>query len=118
MKKIFMPLVFCLTIIFSSASAQDIYASSKDGYDYYVMTETVDKREFTTNVNGKNYPVTEVTVNVKKIRAGELVAIQHWKFASINYRTWQYSIDDTEHGSFSSLNSMYAQEILEATGKW
>ncbi|MBR1647457.1 MAG: hypothetical protein IJ685_11880 [Selenomonadaceae bacterium] len=116
--KFFAVLFFSLMMIFSSASAKDIYASSNDGCDYYVMTETVDKREFTTNVSGKNYPVTEVTVNVKKIRAGELVAIQHWKFTSINYRTWQYSIDDTERGSFSSLKSMYAQKILETTGMW
>ena len=118
MKKFFLPLVFCLTIIFSSASAQDIYASSKDGCDYYVMTETVNERNYTTNVNGKNYPVKEVSVNVKKVRGGEPVKIQHWKFASINYRTWQYIIDDTEHGSFSSVNSLYAQKILETTGKW
>ena len=118
MRKIFLTLIFCLTLIFSSASAQDIYASSKDGYDYYVMTETINERNFTTNVDGKNYPVKEVTVNVKKVYDGALVKVQHWKFTSFNYRTWQYSIDDTERGSFSSIKSMYAQEILEATGKW
>ena len=118
MRKVFLPLVFCLTMIFSSASAQDVFATSKDGYDYYVMTETINELNYTTNVNGKNYPVKEVTVNVKKVYDGALVAVQHWKFGSFNYRTWTYTIDDTERGSFSSVNSMYAQEILEATGKW
>lgn len=116
--KFFTALTVFLLMIFSAASAQDVFATSKDGYDYYVMTETINERNFTTNVNGKNYPVKEVIVNVKKIYDGALVKVQHWKFASVNYRTWQYAIDDTERGSFSSIESLYAQKILEATGKW
>ena len=118
MKKIFLPLVFCLTIIFSSASAQDVFATSKDGYDYYVMTETINERDYTTNVNGKNYPVKEVTVNVKKVYDGALVKVQHWRFASINYRTWRYTIDDSERGGFFTVKDVYAMDILKATGKW
>ena len=118
MKKIFLPMIFCLTMIFSSANAQDIFATSKDGYDYYVITETINERNYTTTVNGKNYPVKEVTVNVKKVYDGALVAVQHWRFASINYRTWQYTIDDTERGGFYTVKDAYAMDILKATGKW
>ena len=120
MKKFFTAMIFCLMIC-STAAAQDIYATSKDGYDYYVMTETVNERNYTANVSGKNYPVKEVTCDVKLIRNGRLIETQAWKFSSFNYRTWQYSFTDStgreQRGSFSALNSLYAQQILETAGR-
>ncbi len=118
MKKIFLAATFCFLMICSTASAQDIYASSNNGYDYYVVSESVNEREYKHNENGKTYNVCEVTCNVKLLRGNKLLEIQAWKFVSINHRTWQYSINGQKAGGFYNSKSLYAMKILETTGRW
>ena len=120
MKKIFITVTLFLLMNCSAASAQDVYASSKDGFDYYVRAETVNAKEYSQRdeKNGKIYHIMEVTGDVKKVRDGEAIELQHWRFASVNHRTWQYNFIDKDgnkwHGSFSTVESLYAMEILSA----
>ena len=113
--KNFFAVTFCLSIFFSgAANAQDVYASSNDGYTYYVVSETVDGREYDTLSNGKTYHITEVTASVKKIRDGNLVAVENWRFVSVNHHRWQYSINGNRRGAFNTVRDVYAMEILSA----
>ena len=116
MKKIFLATIFCLTMIFSAAvNAQDVYATSKNGFDYYVVSETVSDREYNTSFSdGKNHHVTEVTGEVKKIRGGKLFATENWRFVSVDYHRWQYFINGERHGAFNTIEDVYASEILSA----
>lgn len=120
MRKIFLSVLFSAMIFAEAASAQDVYASSKDGFDYYVRAETVNAKEYSQRDerDGKIYHITEVTGDVKKVRDGELIELQHWRFVSVNHRTWQYNFIDKDgnkwRGSFSTAESLYAMEILSA----
>lgn len=116
MKKIFFAVMFLTAIIFSgTANAQDVYASSKDGYVYYVMSETVATAEYDeTSSDGKSYHIKEVTGAVKKIRDGKLVATENWRFVSVSHRRWQYFINGERCGAFNTAKDVYAMEILSA----
>ena len=113
MKKIFLTLVFCLPIIFSSASAQDIYASNKDGYEYYVISETVSREEIThKSDSGRVFHGATVTGNVKKIRDGKLIKVQEWKFSGFFGHAATYFIDGVKSGSLNSREAEYAHKIM------
>ena len=120
MKRIFIMVTFFLLMNCSAASAQDVYASSKDGFDYYVRSKTVNAKEYTQRDerDGKIYHITEVTGDVKKVRDDEPIELQHWRFVSVNHRTWQYNFIDKDgnkwRGTFSTVESLYAMKILSA----
>ena len=120
MKKFAFLIVLALFIINSTASAQDVYASSKDGYDYYVMMETVSKSDSTVYYEGKNHSATKVTGDVKKVKDGKLIKIQHWNFGAVVGHAWTYRTSDQEHsGSFSGIGVKYAVDILHVMyPKW
>ena len=115
MKKFVFMMMFALFTINSTASAQDVYATTKDGYEYYVMKETVNKNDYTDSENGKTHHITKVTGDVKRVNAGKLIEIQPWTFVSIDYHTWQYRYKNNGQeirGSFSGSWSKYAMDIL------
>ena len=103
--------MFALFIINSTASAQDVYATTKDGYEYYVIMETVNKSVSTVYYEGENRSATKVTGDVKKVRNGKLIKIQHWSFGAVVGRAWTYYTSDQEHrGSFSGIGVRYAMD--------
>ena len=115
MTKLFFATVFCLTIVCSSANAQDVYAASNDGFDYYVVSETVASREYKQIFSdGKIHHITEVTASVKKIRGNNLVAVESWRFVSVDHHRWQYIINGKRRGAFNTVKDVYAMEILSA----
>lgn len=114
MTKLFFATVFCLTIVCSSANAQDVYAASNDGFDYYVVSETVACKEYGKTIYGKIHHITEVTASVKKIRGSNLVAVESWRFVSVDHHRWQYFINGKGRGAFNTVKDVYAMEILSA----
>ncbi len=113
MKKIFLTAVVFLSIVASSASAQDIYAASKDGCDYFVVSETVKHRDLEyRSDNGEIFRGGETTGNVKKIRDGKLLAVRSWRFGAFYGHAIVYRIDGVIIGAFNSPESFYAQKIM------
>ncbi|MBQ7706025.1 MAG: hypothetical protein IJT73_11490, partial [Selenomonadaceae bacterium] len=98
MKKIFLAVIFTLTIFFTPArncEATDIWVAhwNEENVDIYVMDETI------KNVSSTGY--TAFSVSTKKVRDGQLVQNIKWIFSKLNGDMWRYETN-TMDGSHTT----------------
>ena len=114
MKKFSMLVMFCLLIVCSSVSAQDIYATSKDGYDYYVVSETINNQPITyqSPETGKIFHGSEITFKVKLVMDGKLINVQNWKFGGFVGHAANYTINGVKKGLVTANGANYAFKTM------
>ena len=85
MKKFFLATFICCTVALfctlNSCNAKDVWVSSRNGINVYVMDETI-KDTIT------NYPSRYFDVSIKKVQNGSLLEVESWHYSKVENERW------------------------------